>query len=268
MCAGIHCPQWPDCCRLVEAICIRLCGLHKNPKKKVNGKEQDYITKWTCVLQDNRKIRQLILGNGASMQSITLQLVEINQTTLMQWHNKRVKRQDVTLILQGINLPGHIAVASEALPTANTRAAAPPQTHCTELVYNLPPSTVGLAKTKWRAVVPVTAAPQAIMPQPSAQNLLFLQPPASGPLFVFPQATFVCSQAPGTFTFFAVPTPAYRAPHTPVAPLAPSAPPPASGRPASKARFNKRKVEYNTCRKCGQLRTAETGHSQYQGTIY
>ncbi|XP_032379708.1 uncharacterized protein LOC116694220, partial [Etheostoma spectabile] len=122
--------QWrPDCCRLVEAICIRLCNLPKNLKKKIKGKEQDYITRWTCVLQDYRKIRHLILGNGAIMQSTTLQLVEINQTTLMQWHNKRVKRQDVTLILQGINLPARIAVASEALPPANIHAAAAPQTH-------------------------------------------------------------------------------------------------------------------------------------------
>ncbi|MEQ2180008.1 hypothetical protein GOODEAATRI_031103 [Goodea atripinnis] len=26
--------QWPDCCRLVETILIRLCGLHPAPKRK------------------------------------------------------------------------------------------------------------------------------------------------------------------------------------------------------------------------------------------
>lgn len=26
--------QWPDCCRLVEAIFIRLCGIHLSPRRK------------------------------------------------------------------------------------------------------------------------------------------------------------------------------------------------------------------------------------------
>ncbi len=29
-----------------------------------------------------------------------------------------------------------------------------------------------------------------------------------------------------------------------------------------------RKVQHNTCKKCGQFRAAETGHSQYKGIIY
>eukprot|EP00064_Thunnus_orientalis_P001115 superscaffoldBa00000071_g1117 len=43
---------------------------------------------------------------------------------------------------------------------------------------NLPPSTAGLARTKWRAEA-VTAALQAIEPKPSTQKQLFPQPPAS-----------------------------------------------------------------------------------------
>eukprot|EP00064_Thunnus_orientalis_P012285 superscaffoldBa00001869_g12320 len=94
----------------------------------------------------------------------------------------------------------------------------------------------GLAKTKWRAESPVTAAPQAIKPKPSAQKQLVA--------CCF--WSYVC---------------------LPPSNLSPS-PPPASGRPALKARFDKRRVGFNTCRKCGQFRTAETGHSQYQGIIY
>ncbi|CAM4510591.1 unnamed protein product [Leuciscus chuanchicus] len=147
--------QWPDCCRLVETIFVRLCRLHKNPKKQGQA---GTLTRWTLILQDYRNIRQLILGNGAIMQSTTLQLVEVNQTTLIQWHNKRVKRQDVTLLLQGMNLPGPLPLASEVLPPANIRPAAPPQTHGSEHVYNLPPSTAGQAKTKWQGQ-PATSLP-------------------------------------------------------------------------------------------------------------
>lgn len=137
--------QWPDCCRFVETIFVRLCRLHKTPKKQGQG---GTLTRWTLILQDYRNIRQLILGNEAIMLSTTLQLVEVNQMTLIQWHNKRVKRQDVTLLMQGINLPGPLPLAFEVLPPANIRPAAPPQTHGIEHVNNLPPSTAGQVKTK------------------------------------------------------------------------------------------------------------------------
>ncbi len=46
---------------------------------------------------------------------------------------------------------------------------------------------------------------------------------------------------------------------------APSAPPAPVAAPVRKLT---RKVQHNTCKKCGQFRTAETGHSQYKGIIY
>ena len=62
--------QWPDCCRLVE---VRLCNIHKSPSKK--GKMDKHLTRWTLILQDYRRIRQLILANGAVMTSTSMQLV-------------------------------------------------------------------------------------------------------------------------------------------------------------------------------------------------
>jgi len=29
--------QWPDCSRLIETIFVRLCGIHRSPKKKGTG---------------------------------------------------------------------------------------------------------------------------------------------------------------------------------------------------------------------------------------
>ncbi|KAK0131748.1 hypothetical protein N1851_033466 [Merluccius polli] len=66
--------QWPDCCRLVESIFVRLCNIHKSPSKK--GKMDKHLTRWTLILQDYRRIRQLILANGAVMTSTSMQLVE------------------------------------------------------------------------------------------------------------------------------------------------------------------------------------------------
>ncbi|XP_042275462.1 protein TRACHEARY ELEMENT DIFFERENTIATION-RELATED 7A-like [Thunnus maccoyii] len=64
---------------------------------------------------------------------------------------------------------------------------------------NLPPSTAGLARTKWRAEA-VTAALQAIKPKPSTQKQLFPQPPASGPVCL-PPSNLCLSSSPNHFHF-------------------------------------------------------------------
>lgn len=259
--------QWPDCCRLVEAIFIRLCRIHRSPRKK----EKVTLSRWSLVLQDYRKIRQLILSNGAIMQDTTLQLVEVNQTTLVQWHNGRIKKQDQTLLLQGIDLPDPLGVAAEALPPASVRAVAPPQVQGEQHIYKLPQSTAGQAKLKRRitgntteAVIPKLTTLRPIIPRPVGN----LQPQLPEPVLPSPSPTVpLASHTTPTFTLFVVP----QSP-LPVAPATPSfvLPPPATvsqSQPTVPRPYH-RKVEANTCRKCGQFRTAATGHSQFRGTIY
>ncbi|KAL0970157.1 hypothetical protein UPYG_G00238140 [Umbra pygmaea] len=271
--------QWPDCCRLVEAIFVRLCSLHKSQKKKGNGT----VTRWTLILQDYKRIRQLILANGAIMQSTTLQLVEVNQTTLIQWHNRRVKRQDLSVLMQGINLPGSIPVASEPLPPANVRpAVAPPQHQGETFAYHLPQSTAGQAKTKTRAtstfvpsaavVQPTLAAQRQLFPKASTFQFLIPAAPAlprapSPPVLIAPRPASNAPRRVPVPTLFTVPqAPGYTASQAPYVLLPTACPAPPAPCPTPKT--YKRKVEANTCRKCGQHRTALTGHSQYKGKIY
>ncbi len=37
--------QWPDCCRLIETIFVKLCAIHKSPKKKGIGT----VSKWVLI---------------------------------------------------------------------------------------------------------------------------------------------------------------------------------------------------------------------------
>ncbi|KAJ8349331.1 hypothetical protein SKAU_G00244610 [Synaphobranchus kaupii] len=60
--------QWLNNCRLVESIFVKLCDSHKSPKKQGNYA----LTRWTLILRDYSKIRQLVLGNRTVMQSTTL----------------------------------------------------------------------------------------------------------------------------------------------------------------------------------------------------
>ncbi len=238
--------QWPDCCRLIETIFVKLCAIHKSPKKKGIGT----VSKWVLILEDYRKIRRRILANAGVMQQTTLQLVDVSHTTLVQWHNRTVKRQDSAILMQGLQLPSRLSVAADPLLPANVRPpSAPPQPGPAHQ-YHLPSSTVGQARLKRKrniASAPVVLSPAAENPQllpapPPGAQLVMLTPMASqgltGPFLVAaPQALGVSLSSP-------LPAP-----------------------PANVRKLT-RKVLHNACKKCGQFRTAETGHSQYKGIIY
>jgi len=194
-------------------------------------------------LQDYHRIQQLILNNRAIWRDTSLQLVGVN--TLKQWHNRKVKRQDERLVLQGINLPCRIPVAFEVLPPATVRPAVAPSQPGEAHAYSLPQSTAGQAITKRKATVP-SDAPAAV---PLKKQLL-PKPPNLSPaeLFVF------------------VLTPTH---HHSLSQVCDTTPSPASiGAKSAPRRKYSKKVQTNTCRNCGQYRTAETGHSQYKGTIF
>ncbi|TWW65814.1 hypothetical protein D4764_21G0007140 [Takifugu flavidus] len=69
-----------------KTIFARLCNIHTSPKER----GQHSVSRWSLILQDYKKIRQLVLCNGTLMQQTTFQRV-VNQTTLMQWYNQRLK---------------------------------------------------------------------------------------------------------------------------------------------------------------------------------
>ena len=248
--------QWPDCCRLVEAVFIRLCVIHRSPKKRGTGT----VSRWDLVLEDYRRIRRRILANGAVMQQTSMQLVDVSHTTLVQWHNKRVKRQDSAVVMQGLDLPSRLSVAADPLPGANTRPLSAPPHPGPAHRYHLPSSTEGQAQGKRRAV-PTFVAPVVVRPRPPRQ--LFPAPPP--PPTSAPQLQLMML-APGRAFITPAPVP-IAAPQArgvglmraPPAPPVPEAPP---------VRKLTRRVLHNTCKKCGQFRTAETGHSQFKGTVY
>lgn len=249
--------QWPDCCRVVECIFVRLCGIYKTPKKQGNCS----LTRWTLILTDYRKIRQLVLGNGAVMENSTLQLFDVNQTTLIQWHNKRLKRQECNILLQGVNLPASIPVASVPLPPVQVRPTTAPPQPGPQHQYHLPQSTAGQAvdKRKSAALAQHTHSLQSVCPRfPSKRQL-------------FPQQT--SSPSPAPLPTVSGPSPAsdplvhvFLTPQVHVskliAPAGPLSSPPSARRPYH------RKVDKNKCSHCQQPRNKESGHSQYYGYIY
>ncbi|XP_026109429.1 uncharacterized protein LOC113081601 [Carassius auratus] len=260
--------QWPNCCRLVEMIFIRLCNIHRSPKKQ----RTESLSRWDLILRDYRKIRQLILSNGMVMNDTTLQLVEVNQRTLTTWHNNRLKGQEVSLLLQGLDLPEARPVALDVLPPARVQPVVPPQYSHQLHTYQMPPDTAGQAKTKFRKIAPsatctsATATsiwPSAVHPQRSAtsSHLRTICPRPTAPHPLVPDTP----TAPVVSQMFLVPCPA---PFSTINPGAISSEPPANDTATPTKRSYNRTVKANSCRKCGQFRTQETGHSQYKGKIY
>ena len=258
--------QWPDCSRLIEAIFTRLCEIHRSPKKKGTAT----VSRWDLILEDYRRIRRRILANGTIMAQTSLQLVDVSQTTLVQWHNKKVKRDENAVVMQGLSLPSRLSMAFDPLLPAIVRPpSAPPQPGPLHQ-YHLPTSTVGQAKRK-RTILPAAATTLAavrLSPQQQQQHprQLFPAPPSGPQLLVMQQPFPAPPSGPQVLVRLAPP-------QLPMLVTAPqvlsvnlySAPP---APPAPVPRKVTRTVLHNTCKKCGQFRTAETGHSQYKGVVY
>ncbi|MEQ2218875.1 hypothetical protein XENOCAPTIV_009338, partial [Xenoophorus captivus] len=165
--------QWPNYCRLVETIFIQLCGLHPSPKRKGKGAE----SRWSLILWDYRKIRDLVVGNARVMHGTEIQLVEVNQNTLIQWHNGRQKKQELSVLLQGTAVPPNLPVLEEPLMDARVLPSVPVPAQY-ERQYQLPECTAGQAKQRQEPCAilpkgaikrqsPLLVAP-AVLPAPAA----------------------------------------------------------------------------------------------------
>ncbi|KAM9758030.1 uncharacterized protein ACNS7B_005148 [Menidia menidia] len=234
--------QWPDCCRLVENIFIRLCVLYPSPRRKGKGAE----SRWTLILRDYRKIRQLVVGNARVMQGTDIQLVEVNQNTLIQWHNSRQKKQELSILLQGTALPPVAPVSEEPLPEPRALPAEPP-TAQQEHHYRLPENTAGQAKRREtpRPIAPKgTVKRQLLVAQPTATAVPAVPAVPAAP--IFPPQLMTQTGQPEVLYQYVLPETAGAKPKRPY----------------------RRTVEANSCIECGQFRTAETGHSQFRGRVY
>lgn len=134
--ASIAPAQWPDCCHLRETH-----------------------SRWSLILEDYHKVRQLVLGNGLVMIGTSLQLVEVNQNSLIQWFQKRPQYQQVTVLVQGIDLPHLLPEAQEPLQYAKrlqTGLELPMQPH----QYKQPDSTIGQARQRPKSTKQPPSDPQ------------------------------------------------------------------------------------------------------------
>lgn len=253
-----RCPSWssngpaqrPDCCGLVESLFTRLCRLHPNPLKR--GKASH--SRWSLILKDYQRIRQLVTGSALLMQVTDIKLVEVSQHGLVQWYTRRQRTPSVRPLAPFP--PPALPVSARPLQEAGALRGEPPQAR--EAPKRQPPKrAAGRAQQRQRASS--APLPRPIMPKEPTKRKLLIATPAPPP-FLAPQLV-----PPARVLQLVFPVAAPRAP--PNATLQTIHPPKDEAEASTKRRY-KRLVVGNTCKRCGRFRTTETGHSQYRGKVY
>ncbi|CAH3176621.1 unnamed protein product [Porites lobata] len=117
----------------MEAVVIKLTHIFPSPVRRGGN------TTLRCTLIGNsyKKIRGAVLNNAYVIQQTAIQLAEINQTTLIQWCNKRSRKQEEDVLKQGITLPSPVASTNTTLPQ--------PSVNQEKHTFHLPVNTAGQA---------------------------------------------------------------------------------------------------------------------------
>ena len=73
---------WPDSNRYMECLIEKLCSVFPGHVRE-QGKT---VQRWTLISHAYRNIRHKVLSNASLTRHTQLQLIEINQQTLIQWY--------------------------------------------------------------------------------------------------------------------------------------------------------------------------------------
>lgn len=76
----------PSKSRVVEAICIRLCDKHTQPRRSVESGRRGYVSRWKLILEEYSKVQSRLFNSSTLMAETNLALYTINETTLRQWY--------------------------------------------------------------------------------------------------------------------------------------------------------------------------------------
>ncbi|XP_073802863.1 uncharacterized protein [Danio rerio] len=197
--------QWPSTSRLVEAICTKLCAVHKSTSKKAGVRTH----RWSKILTDYHHIRDLVLGSRRLMDETVIQLFELNQKTLIQWFQRRQKDQEMSVLPQGLTPIDPIAVAATQLPLPRGKLDEAPTTSGPKHQFVFPPNKEGQAPLlrPGRKSASATTTVCSFLPDattvcsfpPAPMTVCPIAPTPTTVYHIAPAPTMVCPVTP-TFT--------------------------------------------------------------------
>ena len=150
--------QWPDRNRYVELLFIALCRLFPADKRE----QASWTSRWSLILAAYSRIRDCVLSHFRVLDETSIQLYEVNTTTLTQWYNHREKRRETTTLNLNVSAPPEL-VAESSLPPAHENVRIPSAPTAKPLQFNLPPDTTGMAgrtKAGPSKLLPTSATPR------------------------------------------------------------------------------------------------------------
>ncbi|PIK44872.1 hypothetical protein BSL78_18257 [Apostichopus japonicus] len=112
--------SYPNKSRVVEALCILLC--EKIPQAR---KDDGYTSRWRLILSEYNKVRQRLLNSEDLLEGTELVLLHLNEATLTRWFKEKTRRDEVTMLLQGRQLPPSRVPAEQPLPPAKEGPSRP-----------------------------------------------------------------------------------------------------------------------------------------------
>ncbi|XP_072241443.1 uncharacterized protein [Leuresthes tenuis] len=255
--------QWPSTSRLVEAMCIRLCTLHKTTTKKAGVS----TPRWSKILSDYHHIRDLVLSSPGVLAETMIQLFELNQRTLIQWFQRRQKSQEKSVLSQGMAPTNPIPLAPHQLPPPKEKLGLLPSTSGPRHEFVLPPNLEGQAPVLRPGRRPAAATrAHPILPSSMAPDTAQPMSPQFGTFIVNPVKTVsLVLTASGASTSSAGPAPLILSPAAPVSQYTERNRRRRALEEESGVQKRKyvRGVGYNTCSQCGHPKTKEFGHSRH-----
>ncbi|CAB1441185.1 unnamed protein product [Pleuronectes platessa] len=113
--------QFPDASRLLQAIFLELCGIHQEGRTIAGVR----VNRWGVIMTDYRRIRENFFNTWGLSKAAPVQLLEVNQRTLMQWNHKRSKQRMVEIVRQGLQASAsHLVASTSASHTIASSSAA------------------------------------------------------------------------------------------------------------------------------------------------
>ncbi|KAK3720983.1 hypothetical protein QZH41_018540, partial [Actinostola sp. cb2023] len=138
----------PSLSRIVEAICIRLCETYPLSRTQHGHRGRKvYTSRWRLVLSAYNSIRARVF-NSQSLEDTNFQLYHINESTLMNWYKDRVRRDEVKVLMQGLQSPETSLLSREKLPPALRRPSSPPASLADPHVFAEVEDTTGQAQIR------------------------------------------------------------------------------------------------------------------------
>ena len=106
-----------------------------------------YKSRWRLIISEYNSIRARLL-NSPVLEDTNLMLYSINETTLIKWFKNEVRRDEITLLMQGLSPPQQPLCAAESLPPAQELSASPGPPPVNPHIITEPEDTTGRVRSR------------------------------------------------------------------------------------------------------------------------